>query len=331
VSAEIRQGEALAVLRTLPAASVQTCITSPPYFGLRSYLPTGHADKALELGTEATLADYVARLVAVLEEIRRVLRPDGTLWLNLADSYAGGGGFFPDAPSNRNGGSKSSRQDKGSGAKVRGIRSLSAVIKPKNLLGVPWRVAFALQDAGWWLRSDIIWHKPNPMPESVTDRPTRAHEYLFLLSKSANYYYDADAIREPHAGFRKSGPNAMRGQVEIRPRGNLQSVTEQSYHPGGRNKRSVWTIATAPYPEAHFATFPEALVEPCILAGTAEGDTVLDPFAGSGTVLAVATRLRRRSIGIELNPDYLPLIERRIRASCPEARGQGVLALEEVS
>jgi DNA modification methylase len=245
-------GDAATVLRTLPAASVQTVITSPPYFGLRSYLPKDHADKGREIGMEPTLATYVANLVSVFAEVKRVLRDDGTCWINLGDSYAGGGGFFPDAPSNRNGGSKSSRQDKGSGAKPRGLRVPSG-LKPKDLIGVPWRVAFALQDAGWWLRSDIIWHKTNPMPESVRDRPTRSHEYLFLLSKSPTYFYDADAIREPATHFRPCGPNSRADNDRDPAHGTRkQDAVGNRTYTGfndrwknkpveGRNKRDVWS------------------------------------------------------------------------------------------
>jgi DNA modification methylase len=191
-------------------------------------------------------------------------------------------------------------------------------IKPKDLVGIPWRVAFALQADGWYLRSDIIWSKPNPMPESVTDRPTKSHEYVFLLTKSARYFFDQEAVREEHsAAFRSSGANALRGQAEIRPRGNLASVDEQSYNPSGRNIRSVWTIATQPFPDAHFATYPEELVERCIKAGSRQDDTVLDPFTGSGTTGVVALNLGRSFVGVELNPTYVAMAERRIANVAP--------------
>ena len=255
-------------LQCLDDKQVQCCITSPPYWGLRDYGVGG------QLGLESTPDLYVASIVAVFREVWRVLRDDGTLWLNLGDSYsmstrgAGGDG----------------KQYTNSGA-VMGDRGwhIGPGLKPKDLVGIPWRAAFALQADGWYLRSDIIWSKPNPMPESVTDRPTKAHEYLFLLTKSRRYYYDADAIREPGA--------------------------EEG---GTHNKRSVWTIMPKPYKGAHFAVMPEKLVDPCILAGSKPGDTVLDPFCGSGTVGAVCKRLGREFFGIDLNPAYCELAERRI-------------------
>ena len=302
----ILAGDALATLRTLPDGCVQTCVTSPPYWGLRDYGVPG------QLGLEATPEAYVARMVEVFREVRRVLRDDGTLWLNLGDSYAGG----TERHTGRNDTDRPTPGGRG-GSFRGGARNVidcrAGNYKAKDLIGIPWMVAFALRADGWYLRSDIIWHKPNPMPESVRDRPTKAHEYLFLLSKRERYYYDADAIREPHsAPFRKSGPGALRGQVEIRPRGNLQTIDEQSYNPAGRNKRSVWTVATAPYAGAHFATFPPALIEPCILAGAPAGGLVLDPFFGSGTVGAVARRHSRHYLGIELSPAYIALAEQRI-------------------
>lgn len=327
-------GDALDQLKTLPDASVQTCITSPPYFGLRDYGADG------QIGLEPTPAEYVAKLVAVFREVKRVLRDDGTLWLNLGDSYAGSWG----AQSRPNGNDVGSTIQGGSMLHARQIAahpkgqthtgSLKNTpgLKPKDLMGIPWRVAFALQDDGWFLRSDIIWAKPNPMPESVTDRPTRSHEYVFLLSKSARYYYDASAIREPAVavnehditgpGYAAPGQTAQKGNRKSdKRRGHSRrhagfndrwdGMTKAEQQSMGRNKRDVWTVATHPYPEAHFATFPEELIEPMILAGAPEGGTILDPFAGSGTTLAVANRLGRHAIGIELNPDYLPLIEQR--------------------
>ena len=312
----VHLGDCREVLATLPDASVQTVVTSPPYYGLRSYLPEAHADKASEIGLEPSVDAYVAEMVAVFREVRRVLADDGTLWLNLGDSYATGTAKprnatttkGADVPAGWAGRSQPERIGTPDG------------LKTKDLIGIPWRVAFALQADGWYLRQDVIWSKPNPMPESVTDRCTKAHEYLFLLSKGPRYYFDADAIREPHGIPRKSGPNALRGQQEIRPRGNGQSITEQSCHPLGRNKRSVWEITPEPFTDAHFATFPRKLVEPCVLAGSRPSDVVLDPFAGSGTTLQVAKHLGRRAVGIELNPEYLPMIGRRL--------AQQVLALE---
>jgi site-specific DNA-methyltransferase (adenine-specific) len=225
-------------------------------------------------------------MVKVFREVRRVLRDDGTLWLNLGDSYASGG---------RGGGVKGERGEKQRSNKgaLLGPKRAPDGFKSKDLVGIPWRVAFALHADGWYLRSDIIWHKPNPMPESVTDRPTKAHEYLFLLAKSERYYYDIAAIREPFADALQSDPSAN----------------------GGRNRRTVWTVTPQPYRGAHFAVMPEALVEPCILAGSRRGNRVLDPFAGSGTVGVVALRHGRRFIGMELNPDYCAMARHRIAKS----------------
>ncbi len=254
-------GDALGQLRTLPDESVQCCVTSPPYWGLRDYSTEG------QLGLEKTPEEYVAKMVEVFREVRRVLRKDGTLWLNLGDSYASA---WP-APNTR----RNIIDNPISGGKRGQHRPerMGNGLKEKDLCGIPWRVAFALQDDGWWLRSDIIWAKPNPMPESVTDRPTKSHEYLFLLTKSASYYYDAEAIKEKNcvtSEWVEPAPRLERAEV----RNGLNPVKGQVgfYHlanPGsGRNKRSVWTVATAPYPEAHFATYPPDLIKPCILAGT---------------------------------------------------------------
>jgi DNA modification methylase len=307
---EILVGDCRSLLATLPAESVQACITSPPYYGLRDYGAEG------QIGLEFSPEEYVAELVAVFREVRRVLRPDGTLWLNLGDSYSGHppGNARPDHSGNERTGTRGTQ---GSAAAARGA-GIPEGTKPKNLLGIPWRVALALQADGWYLRADIIWHKPNAMPESVTDRPTRAHEYLFLLSKAERYHYDADVIREPHAEPRDRGhgKSAFRGQAELRPRGNGQAAA-RSYNPLGRNRRSVWEIATVPFPGAHFATMPPRLVEPCVLAGSREGDLVLDPFAGAGTVGLVATRLRRSFVGVELNPAYAQIAKERILGDAP--------------
>jgi DNA modification methylase len=303
-------GDALAELRKLPDELVHCCVTSPPYWGLRDYGVDG------QLGLEPTPEEYVANLVAAFREVRRVLRDDGTLWLNLGDCYNGSGG----AGGDYNPGGLKEGQPKYPG---RNISSL----KPKDLVGIPWRVAFALQADGWWLRSDIIWHKPNPMPESVTDRPTRAHEYIFLLSKSQHYYYDAQAIREPSSmplpssdtknkrnerkqGRRDKQRGHGRRHAGFNERWDQMSKAEQCAM--GRNKRSVWTVATRPFPEAHFATFPLQLIEPCILAGAPVGGLVLDPFAGSGTTAVAAKRLGRQWLGIELNPEYAEMARRRI-------------------
>jgi DNA modification methylase len=256
-----------------------------------------------QLGLEPTPEEYVANMVAVFREVWRVLRDDGTCWLNLGDSYASQGGPEPTQSINpdRVGGS-----DTLSGGKS---RIVSSGLKPKDLIGIPWRVAFALQADGWWLRSDIIWHKPNPMPESVTDRPTKAHEYLFLLTKSARYYFDQDAVREAATTQEDRPSGIVRDRVygydsKQAALGRFRGGAETP-EPTSRNIRTVWTIATQPTPYAHFATFPEKLVEPCIKAGSKQGDIVFDPFMGSGTVERVAIRLRRHAIGTELNYKYI--------------------------
>ena len=299
---DIRQGDCRELLREMPAGSVRCCVTSPPYWGLRDY---GHAG---QLGLERTPEEYVSRMVEVFSEVRRVLADDGTLWANLGDSYAAGG---------RGGGMEGERGEKqrsNQGALL-GPKKAPEGLKPKDLVGIPWRIAFALQADGWWLRSDIIWAKPNPMPESVTDRPTKAHEYLFLLAKAERYYYDAAAIAEPSVdppGVSRGGALARFGRDEKLIAANAHRGDKIPTSNGSRNRRSVWTIATQPFTEAHFAVMPEALVEPCILAGSAPGDLVLDPFAGSGTVGVVALRHGRRFIGIELNPEYVTMARRRV-------------------
>jgi len=302
---------------------VQMCVTSPPYFGLRDY---GHPG---QLGLEATPDEFVAAMVEVFELVRELLADDGLLWLNLGDSYAGAG------YSNHANTGGAQRAD---GGKQRHL--IGTGLKPKDLIGIPWRVALALQAAGWYLRQDIIWHKPNPMPESVTDRCTKAHEYLFLLSKSERYFFDSDAIKEqsvtddirrpygskgawdldgrpeeqrPNGKPRgKGGKNAFRGQGHFRSAdtgpANREGRDMADVGAGEtRNRRSVWTVPTQPYNGAHFATFPPALIEPCILAGSRPGDTVLDCFFGSGTTGEVAGNFGRQWIGCELNPDYAPL------------------------
>lgn len=291
---KIINSDALDALRKLPDSCCRTCITSPPYYGLRDYGTDG------QIGLENTPDQYIENLVKIFREVRRVLKDDGTLWVNIGDSYT-----------------------------------------QKNLNGIPWLLAFALRSDGWYLRSDIIWQKPNAMPESVKDRPTRALEYIFLLSKSSRYYYDAEAVKEPAVGFYNAAPagSAGTGKPNTRRRGNSRTfrgggaythdraqhnsaTVERESHglapneSGKRNRRSVWTIATRPYKGAHFATFPEELARPCILAGSRPGDTVLDPFAGSGTTGAVAEQEGRDFIGIEINPDYCEIIRQRLDACC---------------
>lgn len=272
----IFQGDALDSLKTLPEQCVQTCITSPPYFGLRDYGVKG------QIGLEETPEAYVQKLVELFREVRRVLRDDGTLWLNLGDSYAS----FRDGkatPDTTRGTSTGTLVPKGSAKNRMASTFAGTSIKHKDLIGIPWRVAFALQADGWYLRQDIIWSKPNPMPESVKDRCTKAHEYIFLLSKAPQYYFDHKAVEE-------------------------LSVDGS----GMRKRRSVWTVNTKPYKGAHFATFPFDLIEPCILAGAPKGGVVLDPFLGSGTTAAVAAINGREYVGIELNPAYVKLAEERI-------------------
>jgi DNA modification methylase len=276
----------------------QMCVTSPPYFGLRDY---GHPG---QIGLEPTPEAYIAAMVEVFRCVRDVLADDGTLWLNIGDSYAanwnssrakGGGGFKGDeAPRTR--------------------ITRTPGFAPKQLLGIPWRVAFALQADGWYLRQDIIWHKPNPMPESVRDRCTKAHEYIFLLSKSERYYFDSEAMQEPATGRDpgNKGHKYQDGAIYGTPdRKSVQSGIAQIGAREARNRRSVWTVATQPYSGAHFATFPPALIEPCILAGSRPADIVLDPFMGSGTTAQVAQQLGRQYIGCELNPQYLSLQSER--------------------
>jgi DNA modification methylase len=305
-------GDVVDVLREMPDESVQTCVTSPPYWGLRDYGEPG------QIGLEPTPQEYVAAMVGVFREVRRVLRDDGTLWLNLGDSYAGSGkgawGSDEAREANRH-------KTKEAYIPTRAESPLAGKtpegLKPKDLVGIPWRVAFALQYDGWWLRSDIIWNKPNPMPESVTDRPTRSHEYLFLLTKSARYFYDHKAVQEPlkssSADYLRAGKsvreNHALGSVAGRPLGAKSFAT----FPDGRNARSVWDIATRSYAGAHFATFPPEIPARCIKAGTAHGDVVLDPFSGAATTALIARKLGRRAIGIELNTEYLDLSAERLQ------------------
>ena len=324
-------GDARERLADLPDQSAHCCVTSPPYFGLRDYGTEG------QMGLEATPDTYVSGMVALFREVRRVLRDDGTLWLNLGDSYSravakGGSGpngkhdFIPDYGSARRALASNAKIGSSDGAVGRGdrpgTRAAAGGLADKQLLGIPWRVAFALQADGWYLRQDIIWHKPNPMPESVRDRCTKAHEYIFLLSKGPRYYFDADAVKEdavctrlPGRGMtdtRKTyGPQngGNSGLLGLRNRLNDQGETDPK-----RNRRSVWTVTTKPYAEAHFATYPPDLIEPCILAGCPKGGTVLDPFGGSGTTAGVALKHGRKAILVELNPVYANLVPSRINS-----------------
>ena len=302
----VHVGDVRECLRELPAESIHTVVTSPPYWGLRDYGTPG------QIGLEPTPEEYVAALVDVFREVRRVLRDDGTVWLNLGDSYASpiGGNNVGLRTAQFGEGNEMGKKVDGLDAtrKASSVRKKIVGLKPKDLVGIPWRVAFALQADGWYLRSDIIWAKPNPMPESVTDRPTKAHEYVFLLSKSARYYYDADAVRESDAGTDHArrvltGPSLEPSGGLAGPHTGIRTIGGRNG--SGRNLRSVWTIATQPYPGAHFATFPRKLVEPCVKAGCPADGTVLDPFAGTGTTGFVANALGRRAVLIDLNPDYI--------------------------
>ena len=368
----ILQGDVRSCLKQLEDESVQCCVTSPPYWGLRDYgtatweggdpncdhlvgrFTTPVSDKQAtsvgsgtkqasdvcpkcgarridsQIGLEPTPEAYVADLVDVFREVKRVLRNDGTLWLNLGDSYAGSG----------KGGQSEEKRSENWQPTYTNKGNVPYGCKPKDLVGIPWRVAFALQADGWYLRSDIIWAKPNPMPESVTDRPTKSHEYVFLLSKSDRYYYDAEAIKEPaspqsNLSWARTGPVSeliVPGHTAVQHRADRQqrfggskygdsddphyatkSGNEYVYT-GTRNKRDVWTVATEPCSEAHFAVFPSKLIEPMILAGSPRGGVVLDPFMGSGTTALQCVRLQRHYLGCELNPAYVKMAERRIAA-----------------
>jgi site-specific DNA-methyltransferase (adenine-specific) len=303
----IIEGDCIEGMRRLEGQSVNCVVTSPPYWGLRDY---GHDG---QIGLEATPEEYVARMVEVFREVRRVLRDDGTLWLNLGDSYAAQRGGTHQ-PAETLAGGKGGKAD--GGARVNRdrhdgynpTRNASAIgLKHKDLIGIPWRVAFALQADGWYLRQDIIWHKPNPMPESVTDRCTKAHEYIFLLSKSPRYYFDQEAVKEASAG---PGKPAGRKNDAMRNDSDRTGIVRGDGET--RNRRSVWSVATQPYSGAHFATFPPDLIRPCILAGCPKDGTVLDPFGGSGTTALVALEEGRKAVLCELNTDYIALAHKRL-------------------
>ena len=324
-------GDAIEMLKTLDSESVDVCVTSPPYYGLRDYGVSG------QIGLEETPEEYIERLTAVFREVRRVLKKDGTLWVVIADSYSGfgkGAALYPDNAKKYKQGT-----NRGMVGAAATIKSKTPNIKPKNLIGIPWLLAFSLREDGWFLRDDIIWAKPNPMPESVKDRCTKSYEHIFMLSKSAHYYFDGEAIAEPVAEStvqrlsqdieHQSGSSRAYGKTNgamkaAAPRYGGKKYTETpdkfnrtksgnlyKYRPR-RNKRNVWTITTKPYKGAHFATFPPDLIEPCILAGSRTAGVVLDPFLGSGTTAAVAVKLNRQYIGIELNNEYESLIQQRI-------------------
>jgi len=305
---KIINGNVFDVLPTLPEKSFNTCITSPPYFGLRDY---GMAD---QLGLEPTPDEYIANMVNVFREVKRVLRDDGTLWLNIGDSYAS----FRDGkatPDTTRGDSEGTLVPKGSAKNRMASTFANTPVKHKDLIGIPWMLAFALRADGWYLRQDIIWHKPNPMPESVEDRCTKAHEYIFLLSKSPQYYFDHEAIKEvsvdpeSHKGMKKRSADKREGDPYFATKvGN--SAEGKIYDK--RNKRSVWTVTTKPFKEAHFAVFPEDLIIPCILAGSPERGNILDPFGGSGTTGVVANGFGRDATLVELNPEYAAIAKDRI-------------------
>lgn len=340
MAVRVLNGDCREVLRELPDASVQCCVTSPPYFGLRDYGADG------QLGLEETPDAFVQNIVGVFREVRRVLAGDGTLWLNLGDSYANDGKWGGSS------GGKHVRELQGAGGPGRGKKTTG--LKPKDLIGIPWRVAFALQADGWWLRQDIIWSKPNPMPESVQDRCTKAHEYIFMFSKAPRYHYDAAAIRNPpsaallqqvrdgydgsdtkdyaHGAAQSASDTKKRIVAGARKKLDKQrghgrrhdgfndrwdAMSREEQLALGSNKRSVWEVATKPFSGAHFATFPPDLIEPCILAGCPTDGTVLDPFGGAGTTGLVADRLGRNAILIELNPEYAQMARSRIVSEAP--------------
>lgn len=301
MKATILVGDVLDRIKEIPDQTVQCVVTSPPYWGLRDY---GHDD---QLGLESTPEAYVENMVQVFREVRRILKDDGVLWLNLGDSYAG----------NTSRASNNGRA--GFGNKREGVFTKTGEnLKPKDLVGIPWRVAFGLQADGWWLRQDIIWHKPNPMPESVTDRCTKAHEYVFMLTKSSRYYFDNEAVKETAKWSNDKRAGEGRLTYDGKRQGDkgtgqeaFVSITDT------RNKRSVWTIPTKPFRGAHFAVMPEALCEPPILATSQENDIVFDPFTGSGTVATVALRHNRNYLGIELNHEYIEIARNRITDDQP--------------
>ena len=302
--ATVYVGDCIARLKELPANSAQMCVTSPPYYGLRDY---GHDG---QIGLEETPDAYIAKMVEVFREARRVLVDDGTLWLNIGDSYARTGGIDRKVSDTAKVGSTRNTLEQMSD---RTSNAAALGLKPKDLIGIPWMLAFALRADGWYLRQDIIWHKPNPMPESVRDRCTKAHEYVFLLSKSERYFYDAEAVKED-AKWERWGDQSVKKEQQGTAKWIGNKSKEELQAIGKKNRRSVWTVPTRPYKGAHFATFPPALIEPCILAGSRPGDIVLDPFNGSGTTGQVSIEHGRRYIGCELNPEYVELTRLRLES-----------------
>lgn len=289
-------GDCMESLRSLPDQLVNCCVTSPPYYGLRDYGVDG------QIGREETPGDFVNRLVEVFREVRRVLRDDGTIWVNMGDSYASGGRKTRDA-------------DEKLPQRGMDIRPADPEgVKQKDLLGIPWMLAFALRADGWYLRQDIIWHKPNPMPESVRDRCTKAHEYVFLLSKSRHYYFDHEAIQEPTAYPPGTRKNVEKGGFKSKYANDVARKGDESFRAirEKRNKRSVWSVSSKPFKGAHFATFPPDLIEPCILSGCPAEGIVLDPFCGSGTTAGVAVAHGRRAVLCELNSEYAKLVPDRV-------------------
>lgn len=304
---EIICGDSLEVLKTLTDETIDCCVTSPPYYGLRDYGKEG------QIGLEESPEEYIEKLVRVFREVKRVLKDDGTLWLNIGDSYAG----------NSNGGTK--LQGNPEFNKNRPSRELTSLpkksvpnsCKPKDLIGIPWTLAFALRDDGWYLRQDIIWHKPNPMPESVKDRCVKSHEYIFLFSKKPRYFFDYKAIQEESKCYgkdKRSGKGRISYDGKRTDGGVEKTKAQQSFVSitGRRNKRDVWSVTTKALKEAHFATFPEKLIEPCILAGSRRGGVILDPFFGAGTTGLVAVRHGREYVGIELNEEYIDIAKKRL-------------------
>ena len=299
---KIYNGNCLEVLKTFEDSSIDCCITSPPYFGLRDY----GTDE--QIGLEETPEKYVEKLVEVFTEVKRVLKNEATLWLNLGDSYYNYRGAKDYQSKQSISNNKAHEMNCASGK--RNIKNDN--LKGKDLIGIPWMVAFALRSSGWYLRQDIIWAKPNPMPESVTDRCTKSHEYIFLLSKSAKYYYDHEAIK--YKSFTNDNSNRDRDSTKLNNvpgRTRMAGLKTNDYEMS--NKRSVWTVNTMPYSDAHFATFPESLITDCIKAGCPENGIVLDPFMGAGTTGLVARKLNRNFVGIELNPDYIKIAEKRLQ------------------